>query len=672
MKLIKLLIVCYLSLISLYGEAKTIKSGDYQIAIAPTSQWIIPQPLASIGLNKDKSPIHYRMVGRQERFTANSNEYYQDFAATALNQEGVKELSKIELTFNPEFEKLTLHTLEVERKSSWQDRLDSAKIDVIHQEQELSSDLFNGLATAVIVLKDVRVGDTVRYQYTIEGRNPVYGEEFGSTYPMGWEIAVDKLHLRIVNASDKPFYIQENKIGKPTTSDSVHGKVYEWNISNVSKYKYEEGIPTSYLWAPVIFVSSAGSWAEVNRWALAHYHFAEQRSKLLQDYIDEVTKAYSTKTEQIAEFIRFVQQDVRYFGIEIGQNSHIPHSPNTVFERRYGDCKDKASLLIALFDAIDVKSSPALVNSERGEALNERQASPMLFNHVINYFSYDGKPYFIDATNNHQAVGLNAITQPDFGFALVLDEKTQSLTAMPKADIRVDRVEIEQHYVSSNYESPVDLYITTKYLGHEADYMRYQLASVSHSEIEQHYLNYYAKFYRDIQLATPTQVTDIKDKSNELVLSEHYRIGDFWQPQNKTLNFGLFASYVKNYVELPKVIHRSQPLALPSMVTVEQTLKVSMPENIDYQISEQDKQISSKGIDYRSTEAYINGQFIRRHKLIIDEKTLSTKESKDFIDALREVDDDLYYSGGVTGDFSQPINPGIEYLQQQLGSEGAQ
>ncbi|MDX1280518.1 DUF3857 domain-containing protein [Shewanella colwelliana] len=671
MKSIKLLIMLCAALLAHQVNAQVITSGDYQITLAPANEWVTPQALAPQRINREKSPVHYRLIGRQERFTELDNEYYQDFAATALNQEGVKELSKIELTFNPEFEKLTLHKVEVERKSAWHDRLDSARINVINQEQELSNDLFNGLATAVIVLKDVRVGDTIRYQYTVEGRNPVYGKEFGSNYPMGWEVSVDKLHLKLVNASNKPLNIQDNQKRQPKVSSSPFGKTYEWQLTDVPKYRYEEGVPAGYLWAPVIFVSSTTNWTDVSAWAKPHYQFKESHSKALTAYIKEVKQSHQHKADQIAEFIRFVQQDVRYFGIEIGQNSHIPHSPNTVFERRYGDCKDKASLLIALLNSIDVPSSPALVNSQFGATLNERTPSPILFDHVINQLTFEGRHYFIDATNNHQAIGLASISQPDFGYALVLSDNINELTPMPQATANVDKVSIEQHYISSNYMAPVDLYITTKYHGREADYMRYQLSSVSLSEIEQHYLNYYAKFYRDISLAAPVLLVDTTAGENELLMTEHYQIGDFWQGNNQSLDFSLFASYIKNYVELPKVINRTQPLALPSQVAIEQTLKVTLPENINYQVRDIDTHIKAKGIGYNAAEAYINGQFVRRHQLVINQKTVTTEESRDYINALREIDDNLYYSGGITGDFSKVINHGIDFLNKKVSAEGA-
>ncbi|ABV38157.1 conserved hypothetical protein [Shewanella sediminis HAW-EB3] len=665
--IIRLSFVCFV-LLSCMTQAKEIKSGKYEISLGQPNDWVTTQALSPKQINTDMSPVHFRLIGRQDRFTNDTNEYYQDFAATALNQEGVKELSKIELTFNPEFEKLTLHKIEIERKAKWSDRLTSARINVINQEQELSNDLFNGLATAVIVLKDVRVGDTIRYQYSIKGRNPVYGHEFGSHYAMGWEVSVDKVHVRLVNASNKPFNIQNNHKASPTTKQSQFGKEYEWLLKNVTKYNFEEGVPAGHLWAPSVFVSSTRSWSEVSNWAIPHYQFKESSSKALNDFVKEITTNYPNKAEQVAEVIRFVQQDVRYFGIEIGQNSHIPHSPNTVFERRYGDCKDKASLLIALLGAIDVSSSPVLVNSQIGSTLNKRAPSAILFDHVINQLTFEGKKYFIDATNNYQAKGLKFISQPDFGHALVLDKNTNSLTLMPSGNPEIDRISVEQLYVSSSYTEPVDLYITTRYQGHEADAMRYQLSSVSRSEIEQHYLNYYAKFYRDIRVESPVFLVDTTDGGNEILMTEHYSIGDFWQGDNNVLDFELFASYINNYVELPKVINRTQPLSLPGIIAIEQTLKLSMPNNLSYQVREMDTDISSDGLNYNASEAYHDGQFIRRHRFEIDKKTVSTDESRNYINALREIDKDLYYTGSITGDFTRPSNPGVDFILQQSNS----
>ena len=661
----KIITVCYLLFFSFAGNANVIKSGDYEITIGPASTWIVSQSLDAPSVVVDKSPVKYRFIGRQERFTDNENAFYQDFAATALNQEGIKELSKLEFTFNPAFESLTLHKVEVERKGKWTDRLASSRINVINQEQELVNDLFSGLATAVVVVNDVRVGDTVRYQYSLTGRNPVYGREFGGRYPMGWDVPVDKLHLRLVNSTSRQMQFDPQSAKPSKTLKTALGTEYTWAQASVPKFTYESGAPAGYVWAPVVGVSSSPNWQQVVAWAKPHYEFNEADNEEIKSYINSVKAEFSSVEDQVSEIIRFVQQDVRYFGVELGQNSHIPHSPNVVFNRRYGDCKDKATLMVRLLADVGVKSYPALVNSQIGHVLSTRVPSAMSFDHVINWIEYNGLQYWVDGTNHSQAIGLNVLSTPDFGYALVLNDDTKALVAMPSGTPSADKVVVEQHYVSANYAQPTDMYITTRYSGKEADYMRYRLAGTSLTEVEQHYLNYYARLYSQIELASPLYMLDNFQHQNELIMTEHYRIGDFWTLENQAYQFSVHSSYLQDYVSLPQVISRKQPLAIAGPVRVEHHIRVSLPEDINYQVNDTPTRFSTPSLQYESSETYVNGEFYRDHTLVLQQREVGVSETRDYINVLRKIDDDLYYTGLVKGDFSVPVNPGVALLDSE-------
>jgi Domain of Unknown Function with PDB structure (DUF3857)/Transglutaminase-like superfamily len=62
----------------------------------------------------------------------------------------------------------------------------------------------------------------------------------------------------------------------------------------------------------------------------------------------------------------FTQREIRYVGIEIGIGGLQPHSAADVFRYRYGDCKDKATLLIAMLNAVGVRATWVLVDTHRG------------------------------------------------------------------------------------------------------------------------------------------------------------------------------------------------------------------------------------------------------------------------------------------------------------------
>lgn len=72
---------------------------------------------------------------------------------------------------------------------------------------------------------------------------------------------------------------------------------------------------------------------------------------------------FTARMEKIAEFL---QREIRYVGIEIGIGGYQPHPAAAVFHNRYGDCKDKATLLIAMLNSIGVHATYVLVDTRRG------------------------------------------------------------------------------------------------------------------------------------------------------------------------------------------------------------------------------------------------------------------------------------------------------------------
>jgi hypothetical protein len=86
--------------------------------------------------------------------------------------------------------------------------------------------------------------------------------------------------------------------------------------------------------------------------------------------------------QRIKDLSRFAQRDVRYAAIEIGIGGLQPHSASQVFSNRYGDCKDKATVLSSMLSRIGVNSYYILVHTDRG-IYSDKTPPTIGFNHVI-------------------------------------------------------------------------------------------------------------------------------------------------------------------------------------------------------------------------------------------------------------------------------------------------
>jgi hypothetical protein len=127
-----------------------------------------------------------------------------------------------------------------------------------------------------------------------------------------------------------------------------------------------EGRMTVHYSGPGIATPVEGTWQGVGEWyqslakdrIVATPEIAAKAKELVGDKTD-----FYDKTEAIAEF---VQKQVRYFVIELGIGGHQPHYAADIFRNRYGDCKDKATLLSAMLSTVGIHGTLVLVDHRRG------------------------------------------------------------------------------------------------------------------------------------------------------------------------------------------------------------------------------------------------------------------------------------------------------------------
>ena len=148
---------------------------------------------------------------------------------------------------------------------------------------------------------------------------------------------------------------------------------------------------------PHIVFSVAPSWAAIAR------AYAERVDERIAAGPPETTRREGESATLIRELLAEVHQRVRYTGLELGVQAIIPVSPKDVLERGYGDCKDKATLLVALLRAHGIDAYVALVRA--GVAPVEARAPGLdAFNHAI-VFVPGPEPLWIDATADQLPVG---------------------------------------------------------------------------------------------------------------------------------------------------------------------------------------------------------------------------------------------------------------------------
>jgi len=186
-----------------------------------------------------------------------------------------------------------------------------------------------------------------------------------------------------------------------TTTWARHAKVegidlenhsYRWEMNDVPAIDLDH-VPmapnegalaarmTVHYTGPGLAEPQDGTWQGIGEW---YEGLSRDRLVSTPDIAAKAAELTAGKTDfyDKAEAIGdFVQQKIRYFVIEMGVGGYQPHAAEEIFRGRYGDCKDKATLLSAMLSSVGIHSALMMVDSERGVV--DPDAPSIWGNHMI-------------------------------------------------------------------------------------------------------------------------------------------------------------------------------------------------------------------------------------------------------------------------------------------------
>lgn len=631
--------------LSLPCDANKMKQQGFEYTIAPTGDWITTVEPKLQKKVKDGINVSWLLSDNQLKMTAQEVAYFSHYAVTVNSESGLKDVSEFSIYFQPDFQTLDINFVKRHRKGKIENVTKQADIRLLQREESYSSGIYDGGVTAILLLKDVQVGDTIEYAYTINGRNPIFGQEYFAGFSTSWSIPVGRTHIKYL--TDKPMFHQV--VG----DDENHLKIskenglnrYSWNRED-SAVIYDEGeYPHWYNPYGVVRFSQYESWEGVVDWALELYSKQEINDPDLLALAKKWSETSKSKKEYAEKVVKYAQNSIRYFGIEIGQNSHLPYDPDTVFKRKFGDCKDKATLINTLLAMEDIPAYPALVSSRTGKAVKDRIPQPGAFDHVISTFTIDGKEYWVDGTREFQFGALENIGVSNFQQALVIKKGETALTAI-SAKPKVEEITIEEVYTSKNYKDPVSLKVKFGYRYSQAERVRASLKADGVSNFSKGYKNYYARQYPQIELLENVKVED-DEINNKVEIYIDFKIPAFWKLEKSNYQVAMYGDLISSYIERPKVADRKMPLAVYYPIKLKHTVELNYGHELGWELDNKNLLIATDAIKYHRVIEPREQSVKVFHDFDILKDAVPTRDVKNHISKINEIREAIYYSVSI-------------------------
>jgi tetratricopeptide (TPR) repeat protein len=376
------------------------------ILYAPAPEWVDEADLKAIIAAKPKSNNFFVVFDKQAKIANGEQSYYVELAMRAQSAEFLAEIGKVLRGYwQPDRGDLTIHRLEILRDGNVINALETGtKFEVIRQEQGLNDQMINGVLTAVAQIEGLRVGDIVRYSFTTSTKNAALQgrAETAMALPSGdFETDYDRTRLMWPKTETLNHKIYGDKI----TGEMVEKEGYSvLTLPGIApkQPEYPDDAPNRFQISPSIIASQFGSWQEVSKVAVALYQpkgLIAPGTELATE-VAAIRKATNNPMQQAALTVRFVQDKIRYLYNGLGFGNYNPQSPDETWKLRYGDCKAKTLLLLAMLHELGIEAQPVLVNLTDQDAVSTMLPGFQVFNHILVRAKVDGKTLWLDGTGS--------------------------------------------------------------------------------------------------------------------------------------------------------------------------------------------------------------------------------------------------------------------------------
>ena len=318
---------------------------------------------------------------------------------------------------------------------------------------------------------------------------------------------------------------------------------WTWELQDVPAIEEEPSMPSwrgiagrlAVTYFPAHSLSRGNtyrSWQDVGQWYGQLAASSREETAQLNQKVTELTAGQSIQMDKVRRLAAFVQREVRYVAIEVGIGGYQPHPAGSVLSNRYGDCKDKATLLATMLRKIGVDSYYVLTNSERG-VIAPDFPSALNFNHVIlairlprdansaDFFASWSHPklgplVFFDPTDEFTPIGyLPPWEQANRG--LLVTEDGGELVELPLLQPRVNRLQRSARF-SLDLQGALSGEVKEVRSGFPASRYRALLLKATTREREKILETFLGRFLNGLQI-THVTTENLEDIDKDLVVS---------------------------------------------------------------------------------------------------------------------------------------------------------
>ena len=457
-----------------------------EVERAPTPAWVQSLATDAGAPAPDAAPIRVLVQDEQTRFTATGVDTYTLRRVRVQTTQGLGLLSTVSASWSPPRQSVQVHAVRIIRGDQVIDALDGQEFQLLRRENNLESSMLDGVITATLQPRDLRVGDVLETAFTIHDDGGVLGSHRELLDGLNVAVTIDHYRIRATWPADLAIRYQGIGDWASATPRRVGDlQVLEIEERGLQPARLPENLPPRYYFNRTVQFTDFRDWAEAAAVMQPLYARAEilEEGSPLRAEIERIRAENPTPAGQAAAALRLVQDQVRYVALAMGEGNYTPDSADSVWRSRYGDCKGKTALLLALLHGLGIDAVPALVSTRLGDGLDERLPLISWFDHVIVRATVDGQTYWLDGTRVDDR-SLAEVVPPPFKWALpVRDGATLERIEVPPSTTPLNEV-IVTFDATQGLDAEGRIEMDMIYRGDAATAFRQQVANIPAAQLQ--------------------------------------------------------------------------------------------------------------------------------------------------------------------------------------------
>jgi len=424
---------------------------------------------------------------------------------------------------------------------------------------------------------------------------------------------------------------------------------YEWSAENVASIRVEEKSPSLRYYVPHIIcyiksyrtkkgiVNLATGIGDLHKWYSTFVaHLNEESSPALIDVVNQIKAKSKTEEDIVKNVYYWVQDNIQYIAFEDGMRGLIPHNGSYVCEKRYGDCKDMANLIVNMLELAGIKAYRTWIGTRDLPYRYTQVPTSLVDNHMIaTYISPDKKYYFLDGTSDHTS----------FDFPSSMIQGKEALIAFGPDAYEVREVPIIEKEKNSIRDS-VFLKIqnneiagkgVTSLSGYAKVFGGYSLERADQKDVKDNVVRLTGKgsnkFYLD-----DYKISNLESRSKPTEIAYTFRIGDYYQKIGNEIyvNLNLSKDFYNDFINLAT---RKSPMETEYKFVKNDYYELSVPDGYEVEYlppnAKSDGALAGIDIQYQS----LPGKIILTRRFYIDYLLMNTDQFEQWNKSIKFISD---------------------------------